>query len=820
MSRLKVSILIIIFGCLSACSPLVKVEQPTLLETQLLPIDGSVGQTFVSRYAGLKGVEVYLTPTLNKNGNFVLYLKESQDSSKIIAKAALKSNDISQPGYYRFVFPLRKNSFLKYYYYEIRSMDNAEVSLGKAPGDTYLNGAMYLAGTPQDAQLSFHLVYDRRQALIGVFHELIQWFLYCIVGILLFILPGWALLHGLYSRWSLLDWEEKVGISAGSSLAIYPLLFLWTNVIHLHLGFLYAIIPALLGGIYLIWSDRSNLLGLKPSIFLRSNLRATINQYFADHSERFLQGIVYVAILGMVFAVRFWVIRTLDAPMWGDSYQHTVISQLLVDNNGLFNSWQPYAALSTFTYHFGFHTAVAVFYWITHLDMPHAVLWVGQILNGLAVISIYPLAVRISNNRWSGVIAVLIAGLLSPMPMFYVNWGRYTQLAGQVILPALVFFATEFIEISDRKSETGKQIVLLSILLAGLALTHYRIIIFAVIYLFTLTIVNIRNSQFKTIILKIFLSGFASLVLFSPWFIHMLGGRFFPFFINRVSTPVSKVPEFTSQYNSIGNLFSYLPLYLWVIIFICIGIGFWLKNKTLVKVCIWWFFILLATNPNWINLPGVGVISNFALFIASYILAGIIIGGISGIFISYFQKPLNFSLQLFICSIFIFTGVWGLRQRLNDFLPSQFTLVTRPDINAFKWIKENLPQNSYFIVNTFLAFNQNTAVGSDGGWWLSYLARRKSTAPPINYTTEMSYKPDYAVSIKQITKAIQDNGINNPDIINMFTQLGITHIYIGQLQGTVNNPKPAIDPSQIITNQNFQPIYNMDRVWIFEIVSK
>jgi hypothetical protein len=818
--RLKVIIFVIVFCCLSACSPLIKIEQPTRIDNQTLPIDGSVGQTFVSRYAGLKGVEVYLSPTMNKNGNFVLYLKESQDSSKIIAKATLKSSEISQPSYYRFVFPLRNNSFLKYYYFEIRSEDNAEVSLGKAPGDTYLNGAMYLDRTPQNAQLNFNLIYDRKQALIGVFHELIQWFLYCLVGILLFILPGWALLHGLYSKWSMLSWEEKVGISAGSSLAIYPLLFLWTSVIHLHLGFLYAVIPAALGGVYLIWSDRSNWLGLKRSIFLRSNLRGTITQYYADHSERFLQGIVFVVILGMVFAVRFWVIRTLDAPMWGDSYQHTVISQLLVNNNGLFNSWQPYAALSTFTYHFGFHTAVAVFYWITHLDMPHAVLWVGQILNGLAIISLYPLAMRISNNRWSGVIAVLIAGLLSPMPMYYVNWGRYTQLAGQVILPALVFLAGELIIISEKKSETGKQIVLLAILLAGLALTHYRIIIFAIIFLFSLFIVDIRNSKLKTILLKIFIIGFASFTIFAPWFINILGGKFLPFFINRVSTPVSQVSEFTLQSNSIGNLYFYLPSYLWILIFICIGIGVWQKNKTLINVCLWWFIILLATNPNWLNLPGIGLISNFALFIATYIFAGIIIGGISGLFISNFQKPLNITAHILLSLIIIFSGIWGIRKRLNDIVPSKFSLVTRPDIRAFNWIRENTHPNDRFLVNSFLAFNNTVAVGSDGGWWLSYFCERESTLPPINYATERGFNPDFALSVKNISKTIQTIGDNESELINFLVQQGITHVYIGQLQGTVNNPGLSIDPYRLITNPYLQLIFNEDRVWLFKIVSK
>jgi hypothetical protein len=48
------------------------------------------------------------------------------------------------------------------------------------------------------------------------------------------------------------------------------------------------------------------------------------------------------------------------------------------------------------------------------------------------------------------VLAVLAAGLLTPMPMYYVNRGRYTQLAGQVVLPAALWSAMEAVEAPRR----------------------------------------------------------------------------------------------------------------------------------------------------------------------------------------------------------------------------------------------------------------------------------------------------------------------------------------------------------------------------------
>jgi hypothetical protein len=116
--------------------------------------------------------------------------------------------------------------------------------------------------------------------------------------------------------------------------------------------------------------------------------------------------------------------------MW-EKASNTPSFQLLVDNKGLFNSWQPYAEITSFSYHYGFHSLVAVLYWISKIPIPQATLWTGQLLNGLAVISLVPLVMKINKNKLGGVFTIALAGLLFQMPMYYLNWGRYTQLAGK-----------------------------------------------------------------------------------------------------------------------------------------------------------------------------------------------------------------------------------------------------------------------------------------------------------------------------------------------------------------------------------------------------
>ncbi|MCX6036049.1 MAG: hypothetical protein NTV38_13930, partial [Chloroflexi bacterium] len=412
---------------LSGCAPLIRTEQPAALDWGTLSAGQTIGQTFVAKYDGLAGIYFYLSPQKTGNGEIRLHLRSAPQAAEDLAVSlnTLAIDDVKAAGYYGFFVPAQASSNQKYYYAFLEVTGGGDVQVGEAAGDAYLNGALYQNGMPEDAQAAFQLSYSRRKAILGLGWEAVTWGGILAVGFFLFVLPGWGLFSLLWSGGGGIKWPEKLGLSAGLSLALYPLLLLWTDILGLHLGAIYAWLPPLAGLGIILWRNRKR---LSVRVFPHFN---AFNLPWAD--------VAFIGIVALIVLTRFWAVRSLDVPMWGDSYQHTMIAQLLVDHGGLFNSWLPYAEMQTLTYHFGFHSAAAVFDWITRLDMSKAVLWVGQLLNVLAVIVLYPLATKVGCSRWAGVVAVLVAGLLSPMPMFYVNWGRYTQLAGQVILPVAVW---------------------------------------------------------------------------------------------------------------------------------------------------------------------------------------------------------------------------------------------------------------------------------------------------------------------------------------------------------------------------------------------
>lgn len=798
---------------LSACKPLVRLEQPFQTNTTLLSGGTSLGQTFVSDFDGLAGVQVYLEPYATGSGEILLHLRPDATSQDDLAVARLPVKNVKAAGDYLFSFSPQPASRGKDGYFYLEIQGGGGVLVGIAPGSIYLDGALYADQQPIDVQMTFGLVYSPRLAAWGVIRQGFVWFGMLLAGIFLYILPGWAVLRLLWTGWGKLSWAEKAALAGGMSLAIYPLLFLWTSLLGLHLGVVYALLPGIAALAVLIWCNRSLLADIRN---LHKDIFRTI---FKISWTNILPDILLVLVLGVIFAIRFWSVRSLDVPMWGDSYQHTVITQLMLDNGGMFSSWQPYAALQGLTYHFGFHAAAAVFGWLARLPATRAVLWSGQLLNGLAVLAVYPLASKLGRSRRAGLGAVLLAGLLVKNPMSYVDWGRYTQLAGLIILPLCIYL---FWECMQAEKAGWKSIAAIWITFSGLALTHYRVLIFALLFLPVYFLAEVRRKNLAVSVKRLFVIGLGAFILFLPWFIHVYGARVMAILQTQMTTPAQANSAGLTEYNSMGNLFSYLPAWVWFSMLAAIGWGLWQRKKDVTLFILWWFVILLAANPAWLNLPGTGILSNFAVFIAAYIPAGVLLGAALGWGVEYlsgYSQRMRRLVVILLALLLLGLGVWGGFQRLKDVDVSQFSLVTRPDVRAAAWIRQNTAPDSRFVVNFFFAYLGNLIVGSDGGWWLPLLAERQTNLPPLTYGIEDGTSSVYYQMTNALATEIKSLGITSPQVVNDLVKAGFTHIYIGQRQGQVNNPDPAVlDPQILLADPHFQLVYQQDRVWIFTIV--
>ncbi len=742
-----------------------------------------------------------LSPAGSGEGQIILHLLSNPHATEDLAVSRLPSRQVTQPGPYRFLFAPQVNSRQQDYYVRLEYEGTGQILVGSGPGDSYLDGSLYRNDQAIDGQLSFRLVFDNFGILSGFVDQFLStWLPLLCVSFLIYVVPGLSTLVWLWPRSvSLCIWEQ-LGIAGGLSIAIFALFFLITDAVGLHLGSLYA---------WLIIAIALLLLGWKGFLWRKGRFFAPWCDWM--RSDALWPDLAAIIVLGLVVITRLMPIGSVELPMWGDSYQHTMMAQLLVDNGGLFSSWRPYADLQTFTYHFGFHAAVAVLHWVSGLALPQATLWAGQMMNILAILALYPLAIRAGGNRWAGVISMLVAGLLSSMPMFYVNWGRYTQLAGQVVLPAVVCIGWIVLEQPLNWKLQGLGWITIS----GLALTHYRVFLFILPFFMSFVILRVILSRKLTIPGNMFILATGSVLLFLPWFVRLFSGKLLQDTLGYVAVLRPSDVAGPAATDPITNLTQYLPLSLWLLLPLIIAWGLWRRERGAALVILWWFLALLEVNSEWLGIRGGGAITNFALFIAMYIPAGILVG----LAVSWAIGSLKRIISWPVLCVVGLLALWGAWQRLGDVQIARGALATRPDLRAATWIQHNTPDDARFLVNSFFAYNGTAVVGSDGGWWLPLLAHRQTTLPPLTYTAEQGPFPDYRNWVNALTAELQRQDIDAPDIQRLLHERGITHVYIGQRQGTVNYAgMHTINPEHVLASPHFRLIYHEDRVWIFALL--
>ncbi len=815
MSIFRIGKLFVILAALianSGCSPFVKDGQPAVFDQQVVLENGhSVGQTFVARDGGLEGLEVFLKPDTRATGEIRFHLRDSVQASSDLAISSLEAQSVTAPGNYRFAFPPQVDSYKRNYYALFEFNGYGRVNIGSAPGNAFLDGALYQDGDPRDAQMTFRLIYDSNGLLFGLIRQVAEWLRALLIAIFLFVLPGWALVEIFLSNADSFSWGEKLGLAAALSLAIYPLAILWTHLVQLHLGSLYAWASGFAALGFLIWRHGK----WKPI-----NWQAALRDW--RHSENWLPDVTYLLVLAMVFGVRFWVIRSLDAPMWGDSYQHTLIAQLIVDKGGLFDSWMPYVPYNTLTVQFGFPATVAILSWATEMESTLSTLLMGQLLNGLAVLVLYPLAVRLAEgNRWAGVGAVLIAGLLSHMPAFYVNWGRYAQLAGQAILPVALWFVWEAVE---NKYRNWRTIALAGGVLAGMTLTYYRMPFYYSTFILSWMMgwglprwkLDIRRWSSSVAILVTV--GGVALFFLLPWGIHVSQGNLANAVESGVkaATPLETV---LADYQSWYGLTFYVPPALLMVALAGLVWGLIQRRWVIASLGLWIIGLASLVAGRLIHLPGANLMQNFAVLIALYIPVGLLGGWFIGQIAQLAEKQSLFKGQIIITVTALCVAFWGALIQSNVQKPQTFAIVSPPDLTAMAWIRKNIPSDALFLVEGFRIYNGRSAVGADAGWWIPLLAKRANTMPPqYALVNEAPIEWDYTQHVTDLVADLEKKSPTSAEGMKLLCSWGVTHVYIGQGQGKVGAGAVQLFPPEVFVSTNaFNLVYRQDRVYIFAL---
>ncbi|MEM8535506.1 MAG: hypothetical protein AAGF95_32045 [Chloroflexota bacterium] len=393
----------------------------------------------------------------------------------------------------------------------------------------------------------------------------------------------------------------------GLSLSIIALLYQWSTVIGIVLSTPILMILTTLCALAALWqiwrstsqaSQKENLAFVAtPTTFesQQATLSKTIGSYLPE--------ILLVILFGLTLWMRFVQITDLALPSWVDSVHHALIVRIATEQGAVPYSLRPYLEVDTMVYHWGYHVFTAATLQLSNVTLPQAMLWGGQVLNALHVLTCGALVAYLWRRPMAGVVAGLIVGLISLMPAYYVSWGRYTQLTGLLLLPPLI--------IAWHRALYMRSInwyVCVAVLLAGLSCIHFRVTVFALVFMTVIGIVWLIQKGWKTLqshSMPILFSAGLTIALALPWLI-VLGGHL----LRAIEQPGYVVTE--ASYNSINtNL-------LWsgqnpLLVALALVAALWgIKRHSLTVVTIvGWFAGLIVLSNLWLTtylVPAIGVV--------------------------------------------------------------------------------------------------------------------------------------------------------------------------------------------------------------------
>lgn len=686
------------------------------------------------------------------------------------------------------------------YYLNLKVSGGEALVFGRSE-DAYPHGQLYANGEAQPTDISFRLSYE--YGLAAVLSDVASWLnqiwlIFPLVAVLW--LPGRILLRltGFDRR---LDGGERAAAAAGLSMAILPVILLWTSTIGIHWNRTAILISISLLALVYAWLSRKDVLH-----------RLSHWRSIRIEPAAIALCVIFIFSLG----VRLAMVRDYAAPAWIDSVHHALLTRLILESGAYPSTLVPFLDIAETSYHSGFHSLAAAFTWLSNLELTQSLLLFGQVLNAVAVLAVYLLTTSLSHNAWAGVFAALITGLVTPMPAYYASWGRYTQLAGLIILPTAWIFILLLIEQWRPLQKDRRQMItaasLASLSCAGLFLVHYRVLGFLAILIFAWMIVRILQNRLHTSLPRVLpgaLYACAAVgiltVLFSyPWWPGMIRSLLTP------SLALTGVPQPFS-----GFSWSFLNPALGKYALGLAGLGLlWglIQRRAFpVVISIWVGFLFMAGNLGVLSLPGAALITNLSvtimLFMPVSLLSGYLLAWVFTGWTAVIPPRWRF---LYITLITVLVTVFGIfaARALMPILNPGTILYRQADAPAIEWLSENLPENTTVLVNPFL-WGYDLYAGLDGGYWISPSALRRTIPPPVLYG--LNYTERSFVPISQLNQEIMKNVKNPLQLHDLLVKNEIEYIFIGARGG-------PLSPATLSSSALYHQIYVHDGAYIYQVV--
>ncbi len=513
-----------------------------------------------------------------------------------------------------------------------------------------------------------------------------------------------------------------------------------------------------------------------------------------------------LALFGALVAFRLWQARELVLPNWVDSLHHSLIVRKMVEAGGLTSTLEPYLP-GNFYYHFGFHSFTALYSLLSKQFAPFAVLFLGQVISAGVSLSVYAFTKTLTRDWKISLLAALLSALVTKMPGYYLTWGRYTMLAGMLLMPLAMAYGLKVL----RGQRGVGNLLALAVLTAGTLLTHYFTAFLLAVWFVILGLVWLFRS-FKArdfdwqVALGLLLPVLIGLLVVLPWYLRIFqySGARSELSVNLVGLAADRTEQWAYLRYLIGNQLN-------LVLMIMAGSGLlWsiLRNKRL-EFSLWSLFVGMMSLPIGVQLSSFrhDYFGLLLFFPISVMAAGFLVD-----LARFFQQRLaglmarrvsSVVALVFVIFILVFGG-WSNRDVINDVT----ILADQDDLDALNWINTHLPKDARFFINT-APWGFGLYRGVDGGAWITPYTGRWSLVPTNFYP----FGDDQAFITHTRDIAMQANDSQTcQDLEQLIPELQLQYAYV----------KDGSDSFSAQTLQEcgfLQKIYSGDQVSLWKFTS-
>ena len=566
--------------------------------------------------------------------------------------------------------------------------------------------------------------------------------------------------------------------------------------------------------------------------------------------------------LALAASVVALIVRAVDAqglvaPMWGDPVQHSYVASLILDQRGVPATYGPLMPPQVFDYHFGFQTLAAFASWLTRANTTQAVLATGQILDALICLPLYLFARDLTGSERAGAVAAVLVAMVTTQPAYFVTWGRYPELAALAALPAAASALRVALRSrSDSESGTGpagvetsvgrprgrppdvstpadrrqlvlpalrprlsavRQVALAAVATAAMIVVHPRGAIFLGCLGVGFVVADLVESRtwraFGSHLLRLATVGVASLILVSPWALRLWAAHQQQVVAGATWQPI----DFPLGLATAGNDG-------WVLALAVAGllVGVFRRPALTVLFAVWLALVFILTNPATFHLPIDLFLNDGSIAIALFVPATILVGFLFDSCAAVCQRVGSTSLPgpkvarsamrgraaAWTVAGMLFLGGLSQAPSLTTIVNPCCLLIRPPDVAAINWAREHTPPNARFVINGY-RWLDTVWMGSDAGYWLPVLARRRTTLPPLFYGVG---PPGQVATIDSLAASVNRDATDPAALAALGRRIGARYVFIGTRGGD-------LDPSLLAQSGLFRVDYRAGGAWVLELVT-